>query len=70
MAKYLRTLEIARQSGKLVFTNRPFAEGRLLHAGLSVEECMDPILARGFHGAILFGARSLPHLRDNLDSYN
>lgn len=62
----------ARETGRLLFTNRPFAEGALLDtedrdAGLRA--CFAAIRETPFDGAILAGTRSLEHLRQNLAAF-
>ncbi len=64
----LGVLRLARGSGRMVFTNRPFAMGELL-SGITVRECIQAIVSEPFDGAILFGTRSAAHLRENLGAF-
>ncbi len=65
----LPTIEMARASGRMVFTNRPYDEGKLIHAGVSPEECIRFVKRQAFDGAILFGTSNLEHLRGNLAAF-
>lgn len=61
--------ELARQAGRLLFVNRPFAMGELLQASdrpAAIEASFRAILQHAFQGAILCGTRSAGHLRENL----
>jgi aryl-alcohol dehydrogenase-like predicted oxidoreductase len=59
-------LEEARARGLLVFTNRPFQVGQLLDGSpAAVRGCIEAVLQPGFDGAVLFGTRTLEHLREN-----
>jgi aryl-alcohol dehydrogenase-like predicted oxidoreductase len=64
--------ELARQSGRLLFINRPFAMGELLQAEdrpAAIRESFEAILQHPFQGAILCGSRSSDHLRQNLEIF-
>lgn len=62
----------ARETGRLLFTNRPFAEGELLQAedrNQAVRDCFAAIRETPFDGAILAGTRSVEHLKQNLAAF-
>jgi aryl-alcohol dehydrogenase-like predicted oxidoreductase len=65
----LPAMEEARATGRQVYVNRPFGEGRLLHAGASVQACIEAVVSEEFEGAVLFGTRSLEHLKENLAAF-
>lgn len=65
----LPAMEEARTSGRQVYVNRPFSEGRLLHEGGGVQACIEAVVREEFDGALLFGTRSLAHLRENLTAF-
>ncbi|WP_321474329.1 aldo/keto reductase [uncultured Paludibaculum sp.] len=65
-------VERARAAGRLLFTNRPFAEGELLQAGdrsAAIRACFAAIRETPFDGAILAGTRSVEHLKQNLAAF-
>jgi len=66
--RLLPALRLARQRGRMVFTNRPFAMGELL-GGTTVHSCVEGIINEPFDGAILFGTSSAAHLRENLEAF-
>ncbi len=62
----------ARESGRLLFTNRPFAEGELLQTedrNQAIRDCFAAIQQTPFDGAILAGTRSVAHLEQNLAGF-
>jgi aryl-alcohol dehydrogenase-like predicted oxidoreductase len=65
----VEALRLARATGRLVFTNRPFGMGELVDTGAAVRECIAAILAEPFDGAILFGTRSVAHLNEDLAAF-
>lgn len=65
-------IDRARETGRMLFTNRPFGEGELLQAedrGQAISDCFAAIRATPFHGAVLTGTRSVEHLRQNLAAF-
>lgn len=62
----LDSLRLARDTGRAVLTNRPFAEGALLAAPGAVDAAIGAVLEEPFDGAILFGTSSIAHLKENL----
>jgi len=63
---------LARDSGRLLFVNRPFAMGELLQAEdrrAAISESFQAIVQHQFRGAILCGTRSAEHLRQNLELF-
>jgi len=62
-------LDEARVTGRQVWTNRPFGEGRLLQEGGGVQACLEAVLQANFDGTVLVGTRSLEHLRENLEAF-
>lgn len=65
----LPAMEEARSTGRQVYVNRPFGEGRLLHEGGGVLACVEAVVREDFDGAVLFGTRSLEHLKENLAAF-
>lgn len=66
-------IERVCETGRLLFTNRPFAEGELLQAedrAGAIRECFAAIRETPFHGAILAGTRSVEHLTQNLAAFH
>lgn len=59
----------ARATGRQIYTNRPFGEGRLIQEGGSVRTCVEAVVREQFDGAVLFGTRSLEHLQENLAAF-
>jgi len=62
-------VRLARATGRMVFTNRPFAMGELFETGAAVRDCIAAVLRERFDGAILFGTRSAAHLDENLAAF-
>jgi aryl-alcohol dehydrogenase-like predicted oxidoreductase len=65
----LPAMEEARATGRQIYVNRPFGEGRLLHEGGGVRACIEAVVREEFDGAVLFGTRSLEHLQENLEAF-
>ena len=65
----LPAMEEARASGRQVYVNRPFGEGKLLHESGSVQGCIEAVIREEFDGAVLFGTSSLEHLQENLEAF-
>ncbi len=66
-------LALARDHGKQVWTNRPFAMGELLYGDVPRREAAVAayryVLGKGFCGAILTGAGSAAHLEEDLEAF-
>lgn len=65
----LGAVALARAAGRLVFVNRPFAEGALLAGGITVAGCLGFLAGCAFDGAVLMGTSDAAHLRSNLECF-
>jgi aryl-alcohol dehydrogenase-like predicted oxidoreductase len=74
--RFQGVLEETGERGIMAFVNRPLKMGELIPVDPAestdtlIRDCIASILEVRFDGAILFGTRSLDHLRQNLEAFS